>query len=71
MVTFTWWDDDVTWLEEDEEVFAHARDPRKRVDVVASTRHVQVRAEGEQLADSRPRLKYARYVSAVALRVRA
>jgi uncharacterized protein (DUF427 family) len=53
MVTFTWWDDHITWLEEDEEVFAHARDPHKRVDVVASTRHVQVRVDGGLLADSR------------------
>lgn len=53
MVTFTWGDDEVTWMEEDEELFAHARDPHKRVDVVGSTRHVQVRVDGELLADSR------------------
>ena len=30
------------WFEEDEEVFVHPRDPRHRVDVCASSRHVQV-----------------------------
>lgn len=41
------------WFEEDEEVFVHARDPYKRVDVLQSARHVQVVVGGEQVADTR------------------
>lgn len=40
------------WLEEDEEVFGHARDPYHRIDVVPSSRHVVVRLDGEVLAES-------------------
>ncbi len=53
------WDDRTDWYEEDEQVFVHARDPHKRVDVVASTRHVQVAIHGVTVADSRrPRLLF-------------
>ncbi len=41
------------WTEEDERVFAHPRDPRNRVDALASTRHVVVRDGDRVLADSR------------------
>jgi uncharacterized protein (DUF427 family) len=41
------------WYEEDEEVLAHARDPYHRIDVLRSTRHVQVSAGGTVLADTR------------------
>jgi uncharacterized protein (DUF427 family) len=41
------------WLEEDEEVFGHPRDPWHRVDARAASRHVQVALEGTALADSR------------------
>jgi uncharacterized protein (DUF427 family) len=41
------------WFEEDEEVFVHARDPYKRIDVLQSARHVQVVVGGEQVADTR------------------
>jgi uncharacterized protein (DUF427 family) len=41
------------WLEEDEEVFVHPRDPYARVDLVRSDRHVRVSIEGELLAESR------------------
>jgi uncharacterized protein (DUF427 family) len=41
------------WLEEDEEVFGHPRDPWHRVDGRRSTRHVRVEVGGEVLADSR------------------
>ena len=45
------------WYEEDEEVFAHARDPYKRVDVLPSSRHVRVVLSGVTIAESRrPRL---------------
>jgi uncharacterized protein (DUF427 family) len=41
------------WFEEDEEVFVHARDPYKRVDVMPSSRHVEVFLGGEKVADTR------------------
>ena len=40
------------WLEEDEEVRSHPRDPHKRVDALSSSRHVVVRHGGRVLADS-------------------
>jgi len=47
------------WLEEDEEIAGHPRDPFHRVDVRASSRHVQLLLDGEVLADStRPRLVF-------------
>jgi uncharacterized protein (DUF427 family) len=39
-VTFAWGQMDA-WYEEEERVFVHARDPYKRVDVIASSRHVE------------------------------
>jgi uncharacterized protein (DUF427 family) len=47
------WDKATAWYEEDEQVFVHARDPHKRVDVLKSTRHVKVMIGGEVVADSR------------------
>ena len=45
------------WYEEEEQVFAHARDPYKRVDILPSSRHVRVVLAGLTIADSRhPRL---------------
>jgi len=41
------------WFEEDEEVFVHARDPYHRVDVVESSRHIEVSVDGVEVADSR------------------
>ncbi len=40
------------WLEEDEEVFVHPRDPYHRVDLRTSDRHVRVSLDGQLLADS-------------------
>jgi uncharacterized protein (DUF427 family) len=40
------------WFEEDEEVYTHPRDPYTRVDVLASSRRVQVEVDGELVADS-------------------
>ena len=40
------------WLEEDEPVAGHPRDPHKRVEAIASSRHVVVEINGERLADS-------------------
>jgi uncharacterized protein (DUF427 family) len=53
------WDAMGEWLEEDEPVYTHPRDPYKRVDILASSRHVQVSLNGVPLADSRqPRVLY-------------
>ena len=41
------------WMEEDEPVYTHARDPYHRVDIVSSLRHVRVKVDGVTLADSR------------------
>lgn len=46
------WDGRVSWYEEAAEVFVHARDPHKRVDVMPSERHVVVEVAGERIADS-------------------
>lgn len=51
MVTFSW-GDPLTWFEEDERLLAHARDPHKRVDVVASSRAVAVEVDDVLLAES-------------------
>lgn len=40
------------WFEEDEEVFVHARDPYKRIDVLHSSRHVRISVDGVEVADS-------------------
>ncbi|EKM58231.1 uncharacterized protein PHACADRAFT_139966 [Phanerochaete carnosa HHB-10118-sp] len=41
------------WLEEDQQVFVHPKDPYKRVDVLQSSRHVRVEFNGQVLADTR------------------
>ncbi len=52
-----YWEQMDAWYEEDEQVFAHARDPYKRVDVLPSSRHVRVVLGGETIADShRPKI---------------
>ena len=48
-----YWDRVDHWYEEDDEIFVHPRDPYKRVDVVNSSRHVQVILGGETIADTR------------------
>jgi uncharacterized protein (DUF427 family) len=40
------------WLEEDEPVYTHPRDPHTRVDILASSRHVRVEIDGVTVADS-------------------
>ena len=47
------WDAMDAWFEEDEEVFVHARDPHTRVDILASSRHIEVKVDGTTVADSR------------------
>lgn len=46
------WNDFDHWFEEDEEVFVHARDPYKRIDILRSSRHVIVEVDGVVVADS-------------------
>jgi uncharacterized protein (DUF427 family) len=54
-----YWDKADAWFEEDDEVFVHPRDPHHRVDVLNSSRHVQVLLGGTVVADShRPRLLF-------------
>lgn len=48
-----------SWFEEDEEVYVHPRDPKTRVDILHSSRHVEVRINDELIADStRPTLLF-------------
>jgi uncharacterized protein (DUF427 family) len=47
------------WFEEEQEVFVHPRDPRKRIDITPSSAHVRVLLEGETVAEShRPTLLF-------------
>ncbi len=53
------WDAMDAWYEEDEQIFVHARDPYKRVDVLDGSRHVRVSLNGHTLAETRrPRLLF-------------
>jgi uncharacterized protein (DUF427 family) len=53
------WDAMDAWFEEDEEVFTHARDPHHRIDILRSSRHVEVIVNGVVVADShRPTLLF-------------
>lgn len=47
------WDAMDAWFEEDEEVYVHPRDPYKRVDILPSSRHVEVRVNGVPVAETR------------------
>jgi uncharacterized protein (DUF427 family) len=40
------------WMEEDEPVYTHPRDPYHRVDILHSSRHVRVEVDGVTVADS-------------------
>src|SRR5690348_6448276 len=46
------WDAMDEWLEEDEPVYTHPRDPYTRVDILASSRRVRVEVDGVTVADS-------------------
>ncbi len=53
------WDAMSEWFEEDEPVYTHARSPYTRVDILASSRHVRIEADGVTLAESRqPRILF-------------
>jgi uncharacterized protein (DUF427 family) len=47
------WDAMDAWFEEDEEVFTHPRSPYTRVDILPSSRHVEVQVDGITVADTR------------------
>ncbi len=51
-VAFAWNEMDA-WFEEDEEVYVYARDPYKRVDVLASSRHIEVMLDDIEIADTK------------------
>jgi uncharacterized protein (DUF427 family) len=51
LVRFEWAAMD-EWLEEDEPVYTHPRDPYHRVDILASSRHVRVAVDGVTVANS-------------------
>src|SRR5262249_29545778 len=40
------------WMEEDEEISVHPRDPFHRIDVLGTSRHVRVSLDGVELADT-------------------
>jgi uncharacterized protein (DUF427 family) len=46
------WDAMTEWLEEDEPIYTHPRDPHTRVDILASSRHVRIDIDGVTLAES-------------------
>jgi uncharacterized protein (DUF427 family) len=47
------------WLEEDEPIYVHPRDPYSRVDILGSSRHVRVEIDGVTVAESRaPRILF-------------
>lgn len=51
--------DALEWREEDEQIVAHPHDPFKRIDILASSRHVRIESEGRLLAESsRPLLLF-------------
>jgi uncharacterized protein (DUF427 family) len=53
------WDAMDEWLEEDEAVYTHPRDPYHRIDILASSRHVEVQVAGVTVADShQPRILF-------------
>lgn len=53
------WDAMSEWLEEDEIVYTHPRDPYTRVDILPSSRHVRVEIDGIVVAESsQPRLLF-------------
>ena len=46
------WDAMTEWLEEDEPVYTHPRDPYTRVDILTSSRRVRVEIDGVTVAES-------------------
>jgi uncharacterized protein (DUF427 family) len=53
------WNAMTEWLEESEPVYVHPRDPYKRIDILASSRHLRVEIDGITVAESRqPRILF-------------
>jgi uncharacterized protein (DUF427 family) len=53
------WDAMDEWLEEDEPIYTHPRDPYTRVDILGSSRHVEVKIDGVTVAESsQPRILF-------------
>lgn len=52
-----YWEAADAWFDEDEQVFAHLTDPYTRVDIRPTSRHVQVFAGDELVAESRSPLR--------------
>lgn len=52
LIRFDWGAVD-RWFEEDEEVFTHPRDPHHRIDILRSSRHIEVVVNGMTVADSK------------------
>jgi uncharacterized protein (DUF427 family) len=46
------WNSMTEWLEEDEPIYTHPRDPYTRVDILASSRQVRVELDGVVIAES-------------------
>ena len=58
MIRFDW-DSMDNWFEEDEEVYVHPHDPYTRIDILHSSRHVEVEVNGVKIADThRPTLLF-------------
>ncbi|PTB63124.1 DUF427-domain-containing protein [Trichoderma citrinoviride] len=55
-----------SWLEEDLPIFGHPKDPFKRIDILPSTRPIEVRIAGKTVARS----SYAQHLHETSLRVR-
>lgn len=52
------------WLEDDEPIHAHPRDPFKRIDVRRSSQRIVVERDGQVLADStRPKVLYETHIT--------
>jgi uncharacterized protein (DUF427 family) len=47
------WDAMDGWFEEDEQVYVHPHDPYKRIDILHSSRHVEVEVNGVKVAETR------------------
>jgi len=53
------WNSMSEWLEEDEPVYTHPRDPYKRIDILGSSRHVRIELDGVTVAESsQPRILF-------------
>jgi uncharacterized protein (DUF427 family) len=54
-----YWNRMDAWYEEEEQIFAHPRDPYHRVDVIESSRNVRVVIDGQTVAETKqPRLLF-------------